>query len=135
MNDFENLILCYGTNKLVQLKRAHSADPASNTPPETSQRPPWGDNSQNSEDKSAETGAKGAAASLGAPANLPDEALIGSPLKKQRPSMDQSFSAEKFSQTQNLSAALESAVSGSSGSTPNQTTTEAKLKIEEEEEL
>jgi hypothetical protein len=49
--------------------------------------------------------------------------------------MDQAFSAEKFSKTQNLSAALESAVSGSSGSTPNQTTTETKLKIEEEEEL
>jgi hypothetical protein len=126
--------LADGVNR-IHLKRAHSADPASNTPPETSQRPPWVDNSQNNDEKSAETGAKGSAASLGAPANLPDDALIGSPLKKQRPSMDQAFSAEKFSKTQNLSAALESAVSGSSGSTPNQTTTEPKLKIEEEEEL
>jgi hypothetical protein len=69
---------------------------------------------------------------------VPDEALIGSPLKRQRPSIDRAFSAEKFSATQNLSAALESAVSGSSGSTPNQAPTQPTQptpKIEEEEEL
>lgn len=66
---------------------------------------------------------------------MPDEALIGSPLKRQRPSIDRAFSAEKFSATQNLSAALESAVSGSSGSTPNQAPTQPTPKIEEEEEL
>lgn len=72
---------------------------------------------------------------LGATGSVPDEALIGSPLKRQRPSMDQSFATEKFSATQGLTAALESAISGSSSSTPNPAIVETKAKIDEEEEL
>lgn len=61
------------------------------------------------------------------------EALVGSPLKKARPSIDQTNAGDRYSATQSLSAALGSIVSG----TPEPPKIEATTtpKVEEEEEL
>lgn len=67
---------------------------------------------------------------------MPAEALVGSPLKKARPSVDITNTGEKFGTTQSLSAALDAAVSGAS--TPATTSTTAAAppaKVVEEEEL
>ena len=66
---------------------------------------------------------------------MPPEALVGSPLKKPRPSMDQSVSNEKYTATQSLSAALDAVVSGAQSSGAGTSTTQVKAKVEEEEEL
>ena len=61
---------------------------------------------------------------------------MGSPLKKQRPSMDQSANPERYAATQSMSAALDSVLSSTpptTGTPPN--TSDKKPKIEEEEEL
>lgn len=114
---------------MKQLKRAHSAEPGSNSEPETSQRPPWGESAV-----TQDTGVPNKAVPNDLSQKLsdvPDEALFGSPMKKQRPSMDQSAANDKYSATQNMSAALDSVISG-----PEKLgTTEVKPKIEEEEEL
>lgn len=65
---------------------------------------------------------------------MPDAALVGSPLKKQRPSMDYSAMGN-FSATQNLSAALDSVVSGDSVPAVKPAVEAPKLTLAEEEEL
>jgi hypothetical protein len=79
--------------------------------------------------------------------DVPPEALVGSPLKKARPSIDQGTSSEKFAATQSLSAALGSVVGGgvssttgtsstpATGNAPAATTNNSTVKVEEEEEL
>lgn len=68
--------------------------------------------------------------------DVPPEALVGSPLKKARPSVDITNTGEKFGTTQSLSAALDAAVSGTSAPTTTSTTTTAPPpKVDEEEEL
>lgn len=69
--------------------------------------------------------------------DVPVDALIGSPLKKARPSVDVTNTGEKLSTTQSLSAALDAAVSVTSApaTTSTTTTTTPPSKVDEEEEL
>lgn len=116
-----------------QLKRAHSADPDSSTP-ETSQ---LGSNSDTPGEVGTATSQPIPTPGGGSHAadKTASDAIVGSPLKKARPSVDQGSAADKYSATQSLSAALGSAMTGSSSTTPNSNPTENNPKIEEEEEL
>ncbi|KAK7414485.1 hypothetical protein QQX98_006671 [Neonectria punicea] len=100
--------LADGVNR-IHLKRAHSADPDSKSTPEGSQGP---DVPTPLESVTGPSLASNLTSTGGT--DVPDSALVGSPLKKQRPSISgpSNYSAN-FSATQNLSAALDSAVSGS----------------------
>lgn len=61
--------------------------------------------------------------------------MIGSPLKKARPSIDQTAATEGRTETQSLSAALNSAVSNNDA-TPTATAAQtSSMKVEDEEEL
>ncbi|PTB69098.1 hypothetical protein BBK36DRAFT_1112975 [Trichoderma citrinoviride] len=119
--------LADGVNR-IHLKRAHSADPDANSTPETSQRT----------DSPADPGFLSAPNS-GLQPNFDSlaSAMVGSPLKKARPSAEPSNIGEKFSATHSLSAALGSAVSSKPGSPDKEVAAAAKpeTKIEEEEEL
>ncbi|KAG5945307.1 hypothetical protein E4U53_006733 [Claviceps sorghi] len=53
----------------------------------------------------------------------PEEALIGSPMKKARPSIDVGNAAEKLNAAQSLSAALDAAVSGPAVASSSTSTT------------
>ena len=71
---------------------------------------------------------------------MPPEALVGSPLKKARSSIDQGAPNDKISATQSLTAALGSIVgSGPAPSSANAVASppinDSKPKVEEEEEL
>lgn len=61
--------------------------------------------------------------------------IVGSPLKKARPSMHQSVSGDKLTSAQSLSAALGAAVGEASTSAPAATSAPAPPKMDEEEEL
>ncbi|GJN71947.1 beta-lactamase-type transpeptidase fold domain-containing protein [Purpureocillium lilacinum] len=129
--------LADGVNR-IRLKRAHSTEPDSRSTPETSQR-------ATAEDSPAPQGVP-----TGQPTpssysgqDVPPEAIVGSPLKKARPSIDQSSAVDKTS-TQSLSAALNTAVSGASTGSTSSTPAPAgvvkaaplgKTKVDEEEEL
>ena len=116
-----------------QLKRAHSAEPGNNSTPETSQPPAWGESGT-----VQDTGAPNAVLPNDLSQKLsdvPDEALFGSPMKKQRPSVDHSATNDKYSASQSMSAALDTVISGNRGSSEKSGTTEVNPKIEEEEEL
>jgi len=115
----------------IHLKRAHSAEPDRNSTPETSQTPAGESSTQETQTNATTPGPSSLA-----PADVPEEALVGSPLKKQRPSMDQSANPERYAATQSMSAALDSVLSSTPPTTatpPN--TSDKKPKIEEEEEL
>ncbi|KFH40959.1 hypothetical protein ACRE_083330 [Hapsidospora chrysogenum ATCC 11550] len=124
--------LADGVNR-IHLKRAHSAEPDRNSTPETSQRPTWAESSTPQDAASSNTPA--AEEPRQKVSDLPDEALIGSPLKRQRPSIDQSASADKYSATQSMSAALGSVISGGPASADKPSLVETEPKIQEEEEL
>ena len=73
------------------------------------------------------------------PSDVPAEAVVGSPLKKQRPSMDAGTVLDSASVTQSLTAALDSAISGGSAPSPTPPVQSPHLKLEakmeEDEEL
>ncbi|CAG9999115.1 unnamed protein product [Clonostachys byssicola] len=117
--------LADGVNR-IHLKRAHSAEPDSNIPTDT----PTKLSTQESTTAPGQSGS-------GGPSDLPPPGLVGSPLKKQRPSIDHTSLGDRFSATQSMSSALESVISGVSGPAPSSlsTTPEVKPKVEEEEEL
>ena len=100
-------------NSSTQLKRAHSADPDSHSTPETSQR-------GTAEDSPTPQGQPmlQPPTSSAAPAEVPPEAIVGSPLKKARPSIDQTNAGEKSAATQSLSAALGAALTSTSAPVP-----------------
>ncbi|XP_044719123.1 Beta-lactamase-type transpeptidase fold domain containing protein [Hirsutella rhossiliensis] len=100
--------LADGVNR-IRLKRAHSTEPDSRSTPEASQRTA-------ADDSPTLQGAlpgQPLLASQGAPGDAA-EALVGSPLKKARPSVAQSSAGDQSSASQSLSAALDAALSGSS---------------------
>ncbi|RSL62531.1 hypothetical protein CEP54_005662 [Fusarium duplospermum] len=118
----------------IHLKRAHSADPDGKATPESSQTPnPAGASA-------SQTSTAGASPLNNYLANAagfdtPSESILQSPLKKYRPSVDHTADGTNLSATQNLSAALDSVVGGSSGSGTPSTAEVHKPKAEEEEEL
>ncbi|KAL6696502.1 hypothetical protein J3F84DRAFT_299151 [Trichoderma pleuroticola] len=121
--------LADGVNR-IHLKRAHSAEPDANSTPETSQRT----------DSPADQGllagsAPSASSTLQANFDSLAAAMVGSPLKKARPSVDQGNTGERFSATQSLSAALGTAVSTKAESPTKEgaSTSTPEIKIEEEE--
>lgn len=63
--------------------------------------------------------------------------MVGSPLKKARPSVDQTNIGDRFSTTQSLSAALGTAVTTGAESPSKEAVATAtpEIKIDEEEEL
>ncbi|KAF5130176.1 hypothetical protein E5D57_006513 [Metarhizium anisopliae] len=127
--DFSNLgpLKAGGT-----LKRAHSADPDSHSTPETSQRGQAEDSPVPQVPPSLQP-----PSFVQSGSDVPVDALIGSPLKKARPSVDVTNTGEKLSTTQSLSAALDAAVSVTSApaTTSTTTTTTPPSKVDEEEEL
>ncbi|GFP54732.1 hypothetical protein TASIC1_0004035600 [Trichoderma asperellum] len=123
--------LADGVNR-IHLKRAHSAEPDANSTPETSQRT----------DSPADPGllagsAPSASSSLQANFDSLAAAMVGSPLKKARPSVDQTNTGDRFSTTQSLSSALGTITSSGAESPTKEAPALAKpeIKIEEEEEL
>jgi hypothetical protein len=118
-------------NFKLQLKRAHSADPDSHSTPETSQRGQAEDSPTPQVPASLQT-----PGAVQAAIDVPADALVGSPLKKARPSVDITNTGEKFGTTQSLSAALDAAISGTSApATTSSTMTAPPSKVDEEEEL
>ncbi|CEJ91003.1 Putative Beta-lactamase-type transpeptidase fold domain containing protein [[Torrubiella] hemipterigena] len=123
--------LADGVNR-IRLKRAHSADPEGSATPEATQTavPDVTATPQRATGASVkETEATPAAPKP--PGDTPAEAAVGSPLKRARPSVDLGNPMNKFSATQSLSAALGSAMSGST----NASSLGTSIKMEEEEEL
>ncbi|KAH7019379.1 hypothetical protein EDB80DRAFT_198526 [Ilyonectria destructans] len=120
--------LADGVNR-IHLKRAHSADPDSKSTPEASQG-----NDASTTNSPAPGQVLGSTLASTGGVDVPDAALVGSPLKKQRPSMDYSAMGN-FSATQNLSAALDSVVSGDSVPAVKPAVEAPKLTLAEEEEL
>lgn len=121
---------------MLQLKRAHSADPDSLATPELSQTPTAASESMS---QVPTTG--------GSPANnllpnavgldTPSKSIFQSPLKKYRPSVDYGPGGLNLSTGSGLKSEVDSAVSGGSGSgsgTPSNIETQ-KPKVEDEEEL
>ncbi|KJK83831.1 hypothetical protein H634G_00194 [Metarhizium anisopliae BRIP 53293] len=123
--------LADGVNR-IRLKRAHSADPDNHSTPETSQRGQAEDSPVPQVPPSLQP-----PSFVQSGSDVPVEALIGSPLKKARPSVDVTNTGEKLSTTQSLSAALDAAVSVTSApaTTSTTTTTAPPSKVDEEEEL
>ncbi|EFY90441.1 hypothetical protein J3458_000706 [Metarhizium acridum] len=122
--------LADGVNR-IRLKRAHSADPDSHSTPETSQRGQAEDSPVPQVPPSLQPPSVVQSGS-----DVPADALIGSPLKKARPSTDVTNTGEKLGTTQSLSAALDAAVSVTSApATTSTTTTAPPSKVVEEEEL
>ncbi|UKZ49993.1 hypothetical protein TrVGV298_004248 [Trichoderma virens] len=123
--------LADGVNR-IHLKRAHSAEPDANSTPETSQR-------TDSPADPALLGGSAPSASSSLQANFDSlaAAMVGSPLKKARPSVDQTNIGDRFSATQSLSAALGTAVSNKAESPTKEgaATSTPEIRIEEEEEL
>ncbi|QPG94508.1 hypothetical protein C2857_006255 [Epichloe festucae Fl1] len=121
--------LADGVNR-IHLKRAHSADPDSHSTPETSQR---GQTEESPTPQVPPSLQPPGAVQVGN--EMSAEALIGSPLKKARPSIDITNAAEKYGTTQSLSAALDAAVSDPAASSSTSATAAAPpSKVEEEEE-
>ncbi|KAM0480952.1 hypothetical protein ACHAPX_003843 [Trichoderma viride] len=123
--------LADGVNR-IHLKRAHSAELDANSTPETSQRT----------DSPADPGLLGgsapsASSSLQANFDSLAAAMVGSPLKKARPSVDQTNTGDRFSTTQSLSSALGTVTSSDAESPTKESSALVKpeIKIEEEEEL
>lgn len=120
----------------TQLKRSHSTDPDKSTP-EASQEASAAASSTSQETPNAQAIKTFLANSAGF--DTSSEAMVGSPLKKQRPSMDHSAAGVNISTTQSLSAALDSAISSGSaiasgsGSEVKPAAEAPKAKIEEEE--
>ncbi|KJZ73203.1 hypothetical protein HIM_07400 [Hirsutella minnesotensis 3608] len=110
--------LADGVNR-IRLKRAHSTEPESRSTPEASQK--------TAIDESPSLSSLAPGPSL--PKDVPPEALVGSPLKKARPSIDQSSVGDKFLASQSLSAALDAAVSGKTAAVSGSATT----RVDEEE--
>lgn len=126
--------LADGVNR-IHLKRAHSADPDGNSTPtsQTNEVP----STQGSTSLQFLGSDLPATATTGGLTEVPDASLIGSPLKKQRPSMDHSANLPA---TQNLSAALDAVISGSGSGSASPATKPATETLrphphEEEEEL
>ncbi|UKZ76462.1 hypothetical protein TrVFT333_004166 [Trichoderma virens FT-333] len=121
--------LADGVNRI---HRAHSAEPDANSTPETSQR-------TDSPADPALLGGSAPSASSSLQANFDSlaAAMVGSPLKKARPSVDQTNIGDRFSATQSLSAALGTAVSNKAESPTKEgaATSTPEIRIEEEEEL
>ncbi|KAI5464748.1 hypothetical protein BGZ63DRAFT_401664 [Mariannaea sp. PMI_226] len=111
----------------IHLKRAHSADPDSNSTPEASQ----GSEMANPQGSTTSQFLGAKLPSTVGGIEVPDSSLIGSPLKRQRPSMDHSTG---FSAAQNLSAALGSVISGSASPATEPATESLQPKVTEEEE-
>ncbi|RDA83186.1 hypothetical protein CP532_6449 [Ophiocordyceps camponoti-leonardi (nom. inval.)] len=112
------------TDRVSQLKRAHSNDGDSGSTPEASQR--------TGREESPAVPSQGLSQSVGHDALV--EALLGSPLKKARPSVDETKTEDRLTSSQSLSAALDEAVKGGS----EDTTTEAskkKSRMDDDEEL
>ncbi|POR32883.1 Uncharacterized protein TPAR_06919 [Tolypocladium paradoxum] len=121
--------LADGVNR-IRLKRAHSTEPDSHSTPETSQRAA----AEDSPTPQGVPAGQPAGANQGGP-DVPAEALVGSPLKKARPSIDQTNAADKQTTTQSLTAALGAVVSGNTAAAANTVSAAATIKVEEEEEL
>ncbi|KAH7319728.1 hypothetical protein B0I35DRAFT_429700 [Stachybotrys elegans] len=108
--------LADGVNR-IRLKRAHSAEPDSMPPPSLG--------------ASLASSASAGAQKL---TDLPAGALLGSPLKKARPSVDFTNNrGNMYSMPQSLSAALGSAISGTSPPTTSAPATKKAAAAEEEE--
>ncbi|KAG5925691.1 hypothetical protein E4U42_004045 [Claviceps africana] len=122
--------LADGVNR-IRLKRAHSADPDSHSTPESSQK-----------GQAEESPTPQVPPSLQPPRAVQagnghtEEALIGSPMKKARPSVDIGNAAEKTNTAQSLSAALDAAVSDTAvaSSSTSATAPTPPSKIQEVEE-
>lgn len=123
------------TDPRKQLKRAHSADPdgiakqdaAPSTSNATTLSPAAALNANSAASDSSSNNKIG---------DAPPEGLLGSPLKKARPSIDQTNAGDRFSAAQSLSAALDSTVSGAPSTSPQQGEAATPMKkTEEEEEL
>ncbi|KAI9151672.1 Septation protein imp2 [Paramyrothecium foliicola] len=116
----------------IHLKRAHSADPDGKATPDITPAPGKLDTlspaaalnlQSNPPDPSSDNKS----------ADVPPEGLLGSPLKKARPSIDQTNSGDRFSAAQSLSAALGSTVSGTPPTAPRQNEAVQSAPKEEEE--
>ncbi|RCI17386.1 hypothetical protein L249_2677 [Ophiocordyceps polyrhachis-furcata BCC 54312] len=115
--------LADGVNR-IHLKRAHSNDADSRSTPEASQR--------TGREESPAVPSQGLSQSVGHDALM--EALLGSPLKKARPSVDETKTGDRLISSQSLSAALDEAV----GEELAGTTTKANKKtsrMDDDEEL
>ncbi|KHO01694.1 uncharacterized protein MAM_00695 [Metarhizium album ARSEF 1941] len=122
--------LADGVNR-IRLKRAHSADPDSHSTPETSQRGQAEDSPVPQVPPSLQP-----PSAVQAVSDLPADALVGSPLKKARPSVDVTNTGEKLGSTQSLSEALDAVVSTTAAPAETATTSTASpSKVDEEEEL
>ncbi|PFH62214.1 hypothetical protein XA68_14621 [Ophiocordyceps unilateralis] len=111
--------LADGVNR-IHLKRAHSNDGDSGSNPEASQR------TARDESPTLPTAPAGPSQGLGQSVGHDAlvDALLGSPLKKARPSIDQTNAGDKATPSQSLSAALNDVVEGrSAGTTTTATTT------------
>jgi hypothetical protein len=118
----------------IHLKRAHSADPDSLSKADVA--PSTSNNSTLSPSAALNAHASSSNAASTSVGNAPPEGLLGSPLKKARPSIDQTNAGDRFSAAQSLSAALDSTVSGTPRPSPQQGESPAPMKkTEEEEEL
>ncbi|KAF4975796.1 hypothetical protein FZEAL_7456 [Fusarium zealandicum] len=116
----------------IHLKRAHSADPDSKATPEASHTP------NAAVASTSQTSTSGASPlnnylSNAAGFDTSSESALQSPMKKYRPSVDHSAEGLNLSAIQTSSAALDSAISGGSGSGTPPTAEAPKLKAEEEE--
>lgn len=121
---------------MSQLKRAHSADPdAKSATPEDTPKPTPSDPSVDTSLTPSQQASTRSLSNQSGLSDVPPEALVGSPLKKARPSIDQTNSSEKYSATQSLSAALGSVMGGSPGATPAPLQPSSAKVEEEEEEL
>ncbi|KAF7544155.1 hypothetical protein G7046_g9843 [Stylonectria norvegica] len=107
--------LAEGVNR-IRLKRAHSADPDGSLTPETSQGQVGVDTSAGQGSSTGQLLGSNLSALPSVITDVPPEALVGSPLKKQRPSMDFTATAEAYAATQSLSAALDAFTSSGTAS-------------------
>ncbi|KFA68198.1 hypothetical protein S40285_01612 [Stachybotrys chlorohalonatus IBT 40285] len=123
--------LTEGVNR-IHLKRAHSAEPDSVAAADVPPKPEDIDTAQGSSASLAPP-ATGNSIKTQALGNSIGAGIVGSPLKKARPSVDFTNSPDKFSATQSLSAALSSAVAGPSEA--GAAAPKRDMKVEEEEEL
>ncbi|PHH67577.1 hypothetical protein CDD82_1308 [Ophiocordyceps australis] len=118
--------LADGVNR-IRLKRAHSAEAEGQTTPENSQRA----TAHGSPTLQGTLSIKSEAASQGA--DVPPAALLGSPLKKARPSIGQESASTGYAATQSLGSALEDVITSSSAPGANSIKAEVPAQFYEEE--
>ncbi|KAJ6787033.1 hypothetical protein PWT90_05672 [Aphanocladium album] len=125
--------LADGVNR-IRLKRAHSADPDANSTPST---PQLGSNNDTPGELASSSikPIPTPSASAHAIETISPDAIVGSPMKKARASVDQGTGGDKYSSTQSLSAALGSVMSTSAPSAITTESTQKPTTTEEEEEL